>query len=125
MLLLASSVGLFGLIRLSLLEYRNELGLMRAVGGSNRHLFGVILFEGMGFGLLTWTIALPISFVSGRWLSSQIGQLLFSNPLSYRFSILGSLLCALGVVVLAILGSLAPSRAGAKTSLQKIINQIR
>ena len=71
------------------LERTCEIGVMRAIGASNRDIQGIVIIEGLVIGLISWTVAILIAIltapmpavyrISGivAWLVSR-----FSLPLS-------------------------------------------
>ena len=58
---LVGGVGLSGILSLSVLERRREIGVMRAIGASSWQVIRLFVGEGMLLGLISWLIALPLS----------------------------------------------------------------
>ena len=58
---LVGGVGLSGILSLSVLERRREIGVMRAIGASSWQVTRLFMGEGVLLGLISWLIALPLS----------------------------------------------------------------
>lgn len=92
LLVAVGSIGLTGAMSLNVLERTREIGVMRAIGASNRAVARIVITEGLAIGLLSWLLggllAVPLSWA----LSSAIGTAFVQAPLAYAFSTNGVLL---------------------------------
>ena len=46
------------------LERTCEIGVMRAIGASNRDIQGIVIIEGLVIGLISWTVAILIAILT-------------------------------------------------------------
>ncbi|NJP04243.1 MAG: ABC transporter permease [Chloroflexaceae bacterium] len=102
-------LGLAGTMSLNVIERTREIGIMRAIGASNRMVLHIFLGEGLVIGILSWmfgtVLALPIS----KLLSDAMGQLFFRVPLSFHFSVEGVGVWLVFSLILAFVASLLPA----------------
>jgi putative ABC transport system permease protein len=73
-----------GALSINVVERTKEIGVMRAIGAKTPVIIGMFLLEGWLQGLLSWAVAVPLSFILGRPLAVLMGQALFSIDLEYR-----------------------------------------
>ncbi len=121
LLVLVGSLGLAGAMSLNVLERTREIGVMRAIGASNRKVARIVIVEGLVVGVLSWILggllALPLS-----WLLSQaIGTAFLQAPLAYTFSMLGLLIWLGIVVILSVVASLLPARRAWRLSVREVL----
>lgn len=101
-------------------ERRHEIGVMRAVGASQRDIFALLLGEAMLIGLLGGSCGLLLSRLTALgidFLSRTALPDFPFKPTSYFYFSAG--LCALSVgfsVLICLLGALFPARAAARLS---------
>jgi len=108
--LIVSSLGIINTMVMSILERTREIGIMKAIGGSDGNIRGIFLIEASAIGLLGgimgvllgWVVGRIINFAANWWIQSQGGNAgdLFSLPLwligsAIGFSVLVSLLAGL------------------------------
>lgn len=114
-------LGLMGTMSINVLERTREIGVMRAVGAATSAILKIVLFEGIFIGTLSWLggalIALPLS----KLISDAVGQLLFSSPLDYVFSMGGMLGWLVFVTILAIIASLLPAFNAARLTVREVL----
>ncbi len=102
-------LGLGGILSLGVLERRREIGVMRAIGASSRALGAIFISEGVCLGVLSWLIALPLSFPAAFFFNQALGMALFGAPLAFDYSWPGAGLWLAIVVVLSALASWGPA----------------
>ena len=86
---LFGAVGTLGLsttMSLNMAERIREIGVLRAVGASNRAIRRIVLLEGLVIALLSWGLGFLLSFPTARFMSTQIGIALLDMPLAYTYS---------------------------------------
>ncbi|UCG26042.1 MAG: FtsX-like permease family protein [Chloroflexota bacterium] len=115
---IVGSIGLSGVLSLNVLERRREIGVMRAVGASDRSVSALFVGEGLILGLLSWLIALPLSIPAGQLMVGAIGQAV-NNELVYKFTPVGSLLWLVIIVILSIVASWLPARRAVRISVRQ------
>jgi len=116
---LVGGVGLSGVISLSVLERRREIGVMRAIGASSWQVVRLFMGEGILLGLISWLIALPLSIPAAYGLSTQGLSLALNQQLSYNFTPNGPLLWLMIIIMLAVIASLLPARKAALVSVRE------
>jgi putative ABC transport system permease protein len=116
---LVGGVGLSGVISLSVLERRREIGVMRTIGASSWQIIRLFMGEGILLGLLSWLIAWPLSIPAAYGLSTQGLSLALNQQLSYNFTPNGALLWLMIIMMLAVIASLLPARKAALVSVRE------
>jgi putative ABC transport system permease protein len=116
---LVGGVGLSGVISLSVLERRREIGVMRAIGASSWQVIRLFVGEGILLGLISWLIAWPLSIPAAYGLSTQGLSLALNQQLSYNFSPFGALLWLMIITLLAVVASFLPARGAALVSVRE------
>jgi putative ABC transport system permease protein len=112
-------VGLSGVLSLSVLERRREVGVMRSIGASNRRVISLFVGEGILLGWVSWLIALPLSIPAAYLLTTQGLSLALNQQLAYRFSPEGPLAWLAIITLLAVLASALPARSAARISVRE------
>ena len=100
---LLSCVGIYAVLAFSVNQRTREMGTRVALGAENRHIFSMILGQGMILTAIGLGVGLGASLVVGRWLST----LLFAIP-SWDPLTLGGVSLVLGSV--ALIASMIPAR---------------
>jgi putative ABC transport system permease protein len=122
LLALVGSIGLTGTMGINVLERSREIGVMRAVGASNRAIFQVIIAEGVIIGLMSWFLGMVISLPLGRVLSDTFGNILTRSPLIYTFSLNGIIAWLLIATLLSALASFLPARAATRLTVREVLD---
>ena len=60
LLAVVGGLGLAGTMSLNVLERTREIGVMRAVGGSDGSVRLIVVFEGLFVGILSWVLSAPL-----------------------------------------------------------------
>ena len=116
---LIGGVGLSGILSLSVLERRREIGVMRAIGASSWQVIRLFVGEGILLGLLSWSIALPLSIPAAYFFTTQGLSLALNQQLVYQFTPVGAITWLVIITVLAIVASAWPARGAAKISVRE------
>ncbi len=115
---LVGAVALSGVLSLSVLERRREIGVMRAIGASSGSIVGLFISEGVLLGWLSWLVALGLSFPAGALFTNVLGSVI-DNEIIYRYTATGPLLWLVVITVLAALASWFPAAAAARISVRE------
>jgi putative ABC transport system permease protein len=112
-------IGLMGALGISVLERRREIGVMRAVGAPSRTIMALLTMEGMLQGVISWLVAMPLSFVIAQPLARALGQTMIGVDLDYAFNFPAVLLWLAAVLIISIMASLMPARDAIRVSVRE------
>lgn len=116
---LVGGVGLSGILSLSVLERRREIGVMRAIGASSWQVIRLFVGEGVLLGLLSWLIALPLSIPIAYAFTTQGLSFALNQQLAYQFTPTGAILWLVIITMLAMVASAIPARGAARISVRE------
>jgi putative ABC transport system permease protein len=116
---LVGGVGLSGILSLSVLERRREIGVMRAIGASSWQVIRLFVGEGMLLGLISWMIALPLSIPIAYAFTTQGLSFALNQQLVYQFTPAGAVIWLVIITLLAIFASALPARGAARISVRE------
>jgi putative ABC transport system permease protein len=114
-------LGLMGTMAISVLERTREIGIMRAVGASNRDLVQIVLAEGVVIAGLSWVIGTLVALPLAPAMSAAVGALFIHAPLAYTFSAGGSLVWLGGALLIAIAASLLPAWNACRLTVRDVL----
>lgn len=121
MLTAVGALGLSSVMSINVLGRTREIGVMRAIGASDRIVMQIVIVEGVFMGVISWVfgsvLALPLSQVLSRY----IGLTLVKTPLVYTFPMSGVTLWLFLSIGIAIIASLVPARNAARISIREAI----
>ena len=115
---LVGSIGLSGVLSLSVLERRREIGVMRAIGASSGHVARLFIGEGVILGLLSWVMALPLSIPAAYGLTNLLASAL-DTVIMARYSLIGAVVWLGLIVALSITASWFPARRATRLSVRE------
>ncbi len=115
------SIGLMGMMSINVVERRREIGVMRAIGATSVGISGVFCGEGVFLGVLSWLIAVPVSYPGARIFGNLVGLALLKRPLHFSYSVGAVQLWLAIVVVLSTLASLWPALRATKVSVREAL----
>jgi putative ABC transport system permease protein len=121
LLALVGGMGLMGTMSINVLERRREIGVLRAIGASNRSVAQVFILEGVAIGVLSWAFGSLLAIPIGQGLSQAIGRAIMGVPLSFSYSLPGTGLWLGIVVLLSALASFIPARSAAKLTVREVL----
>jgi putative ABC transport system permease protein len=114
-------LGLAGTMSMNVIERTREIGVLRAVGASNRDVRRVVLIEGLTVGLLSWTIAILASVPVGRILSSTVGFAVFLTAPPYKYSMMGLFGWLTLAVLISAFASLGPAQRATRLTVREVL----
>ncbi len=112
------AIGLAGTLSINVLERRREIGVMRAIGASSPTIAGLFVGEGLILGLMTWVIAVPLSYPVGQLFATMVGQAI-QFSIIYQFSWNGAVTWLIIVTILSIVGSAVPAIRATRVSVRE------
>ncbi len=121
LLAFVGGLGLAGTMSLNVIERTREIGIMRAVGGSDGSVRLVILFEGLFVGLLSWVLSAALSLPISYWLANILCEVLLSGSVQYHVSVPGIWGWLVMVMVIGAAASLAPAQYASRLTIREIL----
>ncbi len=114
-------VGLMGTLSINVVERRREIGVMRAIGASTLDVAGIFVGEGVLLGVISWLLAVPISYPGARAFANGVGVALFAAPLDFHYSLGGAIAWLIVVIALSAFASLWPALQAARMSVREAV----
>ncbi len=121
LLAIVGGFGLAGMMGLNVLERVREIGVIRAIGASDRQVRRIILAEGIVVGLISWVLAFVLSFPLSKVLSDGVGLAFANEPLTFSFSYGGGALWLGFALLIAIVASYIPARGASRLSVRETL----
>jgi putative ABC transport system permease protein len=121
LLAVIGGLGLMGTMSINVLERTREIGVMRAIGASNRSVRRIFIVEGIIIGVLSWLVGAIVSYPISKFLTDIVGTQFLNVPLDYTFSIAGALIWLVVVIVLAALASFLPAWNASRITVQEVL----
>jgi putative ABC transport system permease protein len=118
---IVGGIGLMSTMSMNAVERRREIGVMRAIGASSPTIVGLFVAEGVLVGVLSWLLAVPLSYPGARLFSDLIGEIVLNMPLDFVYAADGMVLWLLIVLVLSALASLWPALGATKVSVREAL----
>jgi putative ABC transport system permease protein len=119
---LVGGVGLSGVLTLSVLERRREIGVLRSIGASSWQVIRLFVGEGLILALIGWLVAIPISIPIAYLLATRGLSLALNTQLAYRFTPTGLVIWLVVTVILAVIASAYPARGAARISVRESLS---
>ncbi len=114
-------IGLMGTMSINVVERRREIGVMRATGATSAAVAAIFVVEGIVVGVLSWVLAVPLSYPGARLFSDTVGQALLRSPFEFAYSVQGVGLWLAVVIVISVLASLAPALRATRVSVREAL----
>jgi len=115
------SIGLTGTMGMNVLERTREIGVMRAIGAVDFEVMKSVVIEGLMIGLLTWVLAIGLSFPISHLLLKIISDSMLGSNMSLIFTPLGVFIWLGIVIVLSIVASILPARNAACLTINEVL----
>ncbi len=115
------SIGLTGTMGMNVLERTREIGVMRAIGAVDFVVIQSVVVEALLIGLITWVLAIGLSFPISAFLLRIIGEAMMGSQLVLRFTTLGVFIWLGMVIILSLFASIVPARNAARLTIQEVL----
>ena len=115
------SIGLTGTMSINVLERTREIGVMRTIGAVDRVIMQSVIIEALVIGLITWILAIGISFPISFFLLTIVGEAMLGSAMALNFTPLGILIWLGVVIVLSIFASIIPARNAARLTINEVL----
>ncbi len=115
------SIGLTGTMGMNVLERTREIGIMRAIGAVDLEIIKSVVIEGMLIGLMTWVLAIGLSFPISKILLSIISETMMGSAMDLSFTVQGIIIWLGVVIFLSFTASILPARNAARLTIQEVL----
>jgi putative ABC transport system permease protein len=115
------SIGLMGTMSINVLERTREIGVMRTIGAVDVVVMQSVIIEGLVIGLITWALAIGLSYPISSALLTIIGKAMAGSTFSLTFTPLGIVIWLAVVIVLSIIASIMPARSAARLTINEVL----
>ena len=115
------SMGLTGTMSINVLERTREIGVMRTIGAVDSVIMQSVIIEGLVIGIITWILAIGLSFPISDALLDIIGETMTGSTVLLKFNPYGVLFWLGIVIVLSILSSILPARNAARLTINEVL----
>ncbi|MFZ5809950.1 MAG: FtsX-like permease family protein [Chloroflexota bacterium] len=119
---LVGAIGLAGSLSISVIERTKEIGVLRAIGARSRTILRMFLLEGVVQGLLSWVIAIPLSFLLAPLLANAMGKALFNASLEFGYHFISVFIWLLVVLVFSSVASILPARSATRVNVRESLS---
>ena len=121
--LLASvgSIGLAGTMSLNVMERTQEIGVMRAIGGSNRAIINIVLVEGVVIGIISWLLAAFAALPISKRLADILFQIIFDRDAALDITLSGNLIWLALVLALSVLAGVLPAIHASSLTIREVL----
>jgi putative ABC transport system permease protein len=118
---IVGGLGLMSTMSINVIERTREIGVMRAIGASNRSIQSIVIVEGMLIGILSWIIGAILAVPIGSGLASVVGVAFLQSPLDFTFALDGFSVWLVMVVVIAAVASYVPARNASRLTVREVL----
>ena len=115
------SIGLTGTMGMNVLERTREIGVMRAIGAIDLEIIKSVVIEGMIIGIITWFLAIGVSFPISDLLLNIISESMMGSSMDLTFAPEGVVIWLGVVILLSIVASLLPARNAARLTINEVL----
>ncbi len=118
---LVGSIGLAGTMGMNVMERTREIGVMRAIGATDRVIMRLVIGEGILIGLISWLVGLAASIPISRFMSQIMMRAIFQTNGDFVFTLPGVLIWLALVIVLSAFASITPARNAARLTIREVL----
>jgi putative ABC transport system permease protein len=115
------SMGLTGTMSINVLERTREIGVMRTIGAVDSMIMQSVIIEGLVIGIITWILAIGLSFPISEALLDIIGETMTGSIVLLKFNPYGVLFWLGIVIILSILSSILPAQNAARLTINEVL----
>lgn len=119
---LVGSISLAGTMGMNVLERTREIGVMRAIGATDRQVMKLVIVEGGIIGLLSWIFAVLLAFPISYLMSTIINTSVFGIAGEFSVTISGFLIWLGMVILLSMIASFLPARNAARLTIREVLS---
>jgi putative ABC transport system permease protein len=116
---IVGGIGLMGSLAISVVERTREIGVLRSIGAESPTIVTMFVVEGVLQGVLSWLIAVPLSFIIARPVSALLGQTILDVDLDFAYNYPAVFIWLAAILAIAVLASLLPAHAAVRVSVRQ------
>jgi putative ABC transport system permease protein len=118
---IVGSIGLAGTMSLNVLERTREIGIIRAIGASDRAVMELVMVEGLLIGMMSWILGVLLALPVSSLMANAIILALFGATADFTFAPIGIILWLIVVVILSVLASVGPARNATRLTIREVL----
>lgn len=119
---LVGSISLTGTMGMNVMERTREIGVMRAIGATDRQVMKLVLTEGLIIGMLSWFIGVLLAFPISYLMSYIINMAIFGVAGEFSFTITGFIIWFGLIFILSVAAGLIPANNAAKLTIREVLS---
>jgi putative ABC transport system permease protein len=118
---LVGSISLTGTMGMNVMERTREIGVMRAIGATDRQVKGLVIVEGVIIGLISWIFAALLAFPISMLMSYILNTAIFGVAGETAFTAIGFIIWVAIVIVLSVVASIIPANNAARLTIREVL----
>lgn len=122
LVLIVSGIGMAITMGINVLERTKEIGVLKAIGGSKKWIYAMVLTEGSIIGLLSFFLAILLSYPLSQFISYNFGLIFFEAPLRFVTSPMSYIIWLSVIVVFTVTACLLPAQKAANLSVTESLS---
>ena len=119
---LVGAIGLMGTMSMNVMDRTREIGIMRAIGASDRTVMSLVLVEGLLIGMISWLLGSLLSFPISNWLNEILSRAIFDAPSILSITPVGFVIWLVLVIILSVSASVLPAQNAAHLTIREVLS---
>ena len=119
---LVGSIGLAGTMSMNVMDRTREIGVMRAIGASDRILMKMVLIEGLIIGAISYVLGAVLAFPISKLMADGISLAIFDAPSTFGATPLGFGIWFGLMLVLSFAASVIPARNASRLTIREVLS---
>jgi putative ABC transport system permease protein len=117
LLIIVGGLGLITTMGINIVERNREMSILRAIGVTDKKLYGLTITEGFIIGLMSWVIALFVSIPVSLYLGNKFFNIFFETSLNFSMSLTGILVWLAIILIFSAVAVVIPAKNANKQSV--------
>jgi putative ABC transport system permease protein len=118
---IVGGLGLASTMSLNVIERIREIGVMRAIGASNRSIQSLVIVEGMLIGVISWIVGTILAIPLGWLFDIAVGNAILQSQLNFAFGWDGIILWLLLILIISAVASSLPARSASRLTVREVL----
>jgi len=114
-------IGLSGALSISVLQRIREIGVLRAIGASNKAIFRLFLMEGFLHAIVAWLVSIPLAYLVAEPIADKLGKTMLGIQLDFEFDIAAVFYWLVIMLLLAWFASYWPAKKAANLTVRECL----